>query len=77
MPAVKLSSWILSTSLFDGEHAAGPVPTLFTTDVEATKQAIAEDPSKIHWDCQRVAKIFFSMECVLVKDSAAILKKPR
>ena len=74
---MRLQSWDLKACLFDGEHAAGPVPSLFTTDIEATLQAIAAEPKKTHWDCQRLAKIFFTMESISLGDCTALLKKPR
>lgn len=77
VPTVHLGIWDLNATMFDGEEAAGPVPTLFAEDSEATLGAIRADRAKTHADFQKIVKIFFVPECVNIKEAAALLKKPR
>ena len=77
IPSVRLSAWPLQGDIFDGDIAAGPVPTLFSLEPEATVQNIIDNLAKAHSDIQRLAKVFFLMESVLLADCPAILKKPR
>ena len=63
--------------MFDGEAAAGPVPTLFSEDPEASIRAIKANLPKAHHDMQKLAKIFMAGETVRLSDCQAILKKPR
>ena len=58
--------------MFDGEAAAGPVPTLFSEDPEASIRAIKANLPKAHHDIQKLAG-----ETVRLSDCQAILKKPR
>ena len=77
IPAVRLSAWPLQGDIFDGDVAAGPVPTLFSQEPEVTVQNIIDNLAKAHHDIQRLAKVFFLMESVLLADCPAILKMPR
>jgi len=74
---VKLHSWPASAIMFDGETTAGPVPTLFSEDQEATLRAITANKSRAHHDIQRIAKVFLAGETIGLPDCATILKKPR
>jgi len=74
---VLVGSWDLNALLFDGDQAAGMVPTLFTEDEDATLKAIAADPLKIHWDVQKINRLFFIPEGLSLKDACTLLKKPR
>ena len=77
VPTVRLAAWPLQGDLFDGDVAAGPVPTLFSQEPETTSGNILNNLAKAHSDLQRLAKVFFVMESVLLVDCPAILKKPR
>jgi len=72
-----LSNWPISASMFDGDVAAGPVPSLFSDDPEATTRAISGNPAKAHHDVQKLAKVFLAGETVRLSDCSALLKKPR
>jgi hypothetical protein len=43
IPTVKLGSWPMNCQLFDGDTLAGPVPTLFSEDADATLGALNND----------------------------------
>jgi len=77
VPTIHTASWPLAATLFEGEIAAGPVPTLFATDPDAAGEAIKDDPIKAHWDCNKLAKVFLAAEEVALKDALAVMKKPR
>jgi hypothetical protein len=40
VPTICLARWPLDATLWDGDVIAGPVPTLFTEEVEAGTKAI-------------------------------------
>ena len=77
IPTIRLGTWPLNASMFDGEVTAGPCPILFSTDIEASTVALAADISKSHYDLQRLSKAFFCHEDVTLKDALAVVKKPR
>lgn len=77
LPTVHLQAWPLSACLFDGELAAGPVPTLYAEDPEAVIDIIGRDLIKLHSDISKINKIFFAAETLSVGEAAALLKKPR
>ena len=77
IPTIRLGTWPLNASMFDGEVTAGPCPVLFSTDIEASTVALAADISKSHYDLQRLSKAFFCHEDVTLKDALAVVKKPR
>jgi hypothetical protein len=72
-----MASWPAESRLFSGEDTAGPVPTFFSEDIEAAKEAIAENIARVHLDLQRLMKLFIQPETVDLEDAAAIIKKPR
>jgi hypothetical protein len=43
IPTVKLASWPMNCQMFDGDTLAGPVPTLFSEDADATLGALNND----------------------------------
>jgi hypothetical protein len=53
------------------------VPTFFSEDIKAAKEAIAENVARVHLDLQRLMKLFIQPETVDLEDAAAIIKKPR
>ena len=77
IPTVWLAAWPLQGDIFDGDAAAGPVPTLFSQEPETTSENIFNNLAKAHSDLQRLAKVFFVMESILLSDCPALLKKPR
>jgi hypothetical protein len=42
VPTICLAQWPMEAALWDGDLIAGPVPTLFTEEVEAGTKAILE-----------------------------------
>jgi hypothetical protein len=42
VPTICLAQWPMEATLWDGDLIAGPVPTLFTEEVEAGTKAILE-----------------------------------
>ena len=72
-----LSSWALDANLFEGDLTAGPVPTIFSEEVEAAREAINSGREKAHADIQRMARMFLMVESILQEEAAGIVKKPR
>ena len=77
LPTVLIKSWPLEADLFDGDLLAGPVPSLYSDDPDASLAAITSDPLKSHWDLQKISKTFFMAETVTVASAVAMLKKLR
>jgi hypothetical protein len=48
VPVIELASWSLDCDLFEGETMGGPVPVLFSEDVEATRQALESNAGRAH-----------------------------
>ena len=77
LPTVLIKSWPLEAGLFDGDLLAGPIPSLYSDDPEASLAGITSHPLKSHWDLQKILKTFFMAEAVTVANAVAMLKKPR
>jgi hypothetical protein len=50
---VQLQTWELNANLYDGASTAGPVPTIFSDDQQATIDALVGDPAQAHKDVVR------------------------
>ena len=74
---IRLSAWSLQCDIFDGDTAAGPMPTLFSQEPDVTSQNILGNLAKAHNDLQRLTNVFFLMESVCQENCPALLKKPR
>jgi hypothetical protein len=72
-----MGTWPLNASLFNGDDAAGPVPTLFSEEPEAALEALKENPHRAHADLQRLARLFFQPELISLDESGPLIKKPR
>ena len=77
MPAILLDAKSLSANLFEGDVMAGLIPTLFADDPATAEQAMLSDVSKLHWDINKICKLFMVMENIGLKDATSLLKKPR
>ena len=77
LPTVLIKSWPLEADLFDGDLLAGPIPSLYSNDPDASLAGITSDPLKSHWDLQKISKTFCMAEAVTVANVVAMLKKPR
>jgi hypothetical protein len=77
VPVIDLAHWPLEAALFDGDAAAGPIPTIFSEDPEATRSALETGAAKAHHDLQRVAKALFMPETISLEDGINIVRKPR
>ena len=77
LPTVLIKSWLLEVDLFDGDLLAGPIPSLYSDDPDASLAGLTSDPLKSHWDLQKISKTFFMAEAVTVANVVAMLKKPR
>ena len=77
VPCLLLASWELECPMFEGEHVAGPVPTLFGEDPDTSKLAISANPGKAFTDTQRMMRCFFMPEVVSLEEAKAVVKKPR
>lgn len=77
LPTVRIKSWSIEASLFDGDLLGGPVPTLFGNDEEGAINGIKGDVLKCHWDLVRIHKAFFMPENLGTEEAIAVCKKPR
>ena len=77
LPTVLIKSWPLEADLFDGDLLAGPIPSLYSDDPDASLAGLTSDPLKSHWDLQKISKTFFMAEAGTVANVVAMLKKPR
>lgn len=77
VPTVLLKSWPLDATLFDGDLIAGPVPTLFSVDIEGTASAILHNPVRCHSDVSRMTRVFFMPENITTEEAIKLAKKPR
>ena len=75
--SVLVKTWDMDSTLFDGELLAGPVPTLFSENVEASNTSVLADPLKLHWDMMKICKCFIMYESMSVVEAQAYIKKPR
>ena len=60
MPTICIKQWALNATMFDGDEAAGLVPTLFAVNTEAAEDAINKDPQKAHWDTAKIVILLHS-----------------
>ena len=74
---MNLGIWDLECEVFDGEKAAGPVPTLFSPNPGESLQALEDDPGKAHKDLQRMAKMFIMPEYVGAEEAMLLVRKHR
>jgi hypothetical protein len=77
VPVIDLGQWPLEATLFEGDKTAGPVPTLFSEDPEASKAALEAGAVNAHKDYQRAAKCFLMPETINLDEACAVVKKPR
>jgi len=77
IPVRILKTWPLAGSMFDGEVAAGLVPVLFGQDPKSSLLALNKDLPKAHKDMMAINRRFSAWESINVKDSIALIKKPR
>ena len=68
LPTVLIKSWPLEADLSDGDQLAGPVPSLYSDDPDASLAGITSDPLKSHWNLQKISKSFFMAETVTVAE---------
>jgi hypothetical protein len=54
LPTVQLQTWELNANLYDGTSTAGPVPTIFSDDQQATIDALVGDPAQAHKDMMKI-----------------------
>ena len=77
IPTVRLAYWPLSSDLYDGDVAAGPVPVLFAPNPEEATASLNEDLARSHKDVMKLNKLFGVFEFVNLEAAIAIMKKPR
>ena len=54
LPTVQLQTWELNANLYDGASTAGPVPTIFSDDQQATIDALVSDATQAHKDVTKI-----------------------
>jgi len=63
--------------MFDGDEAAGLIPTLFAEDIEAARTAINSDVIKEHYDVNKLNRVLIMPEHLLMREALQLLKKNR
>jgi len=56
VPVISLLELPVTCDMFDGDQMAGPVPTLYGEDEEATLTSLTENLSTVHADLQKLAR---------------------
>ena len=74
---MQLQTWELNANLYDGASTAGPVPTLFSDDQQATIDALVANPAQAHKDVVKINSIFVMPEVIKAASCGSIIKKPR
>jgi len=59
---VLLAEWPLEASLFDCDSLEGPVPRLFTSDVDEAKRLFTTNLDLAHKDLSKLMNRFFATE---------------
>ena len=77
IPTIKIKSWPADSTLFDGDLMAGPYPTLFSSNMDASLTGIKGDPRKAHWDIMKISRLIFMPENIDFDEAVQIVKKPR
>ena len=70
-------SWGLDCQMFKGDSVAGPIPTLFGEDINASKSAISANPERAFSDFQRLVRAFFMPETLQPEEAPNFVKKPK
>jgi len=77
IPTVHLKTWSIKSSTFDGDKAAGLVPTLFAADPDAIVAVLDKSWIGLQHDVIKINKAIFMPEGIQIRDAAGLLKKPR
>ena len=67
----------MDATLFDGDLMAGPFPTLFSEDEDATLASLVAEPCKAHWDLMKIQRAFFMPENIDIGETLDLLRKPK
>ena len=54
LPSLQLQTWEMNANMYDGLSTAGPVPTIFSDDQQATIDALVSDPVQTHKDVTKI-----------------------
>ncbi len=54
LPSLQLQTWEMNANMYDGVSTAGPVPTIFSDDKQATIDAMVSDPTQAHKDVTKI-----------------------
>jgi hypothetical protein len=54
LPSLQLQTWEMNANMYDGVSTAGPVPTIFSQDQQATIDAMVSDPVQAHKDVTKI-----------------------
>ena len=74
---MRVHSWPLAALLFDNDILGGPVPTLFGDGDAAILGSIQSNPSKAHWDLNKIAQNFLMPESLDLQEAMQFIKNPR
>jgi hypothetical protein len=67
----------MNANMYDGVSTAGPVPTIFSDDQQATIDAMVSDPAQAHKDVTKINSIFVMPEVLKPAACGSLIKKPR
>ena len=54
LPSLQLQTWETNANMYDGVSTAGPVPTIFSEDQQATIDAMVSHPVQAHKDVTKI-----------------------
>jgi len=74
---IVVARFAVAMESFDGVAAAGPVPTWFSVNPEATLIALKKSPDMAHAMCQALAKRIIKTEELNQEQAAEYVKAPR
>jgi hypothetical protein len=72
-----LARWYADAALFRDDQANGPVPLLFAANPVEASEAILAEPSKAHFDLNKVWGTFVAFEAVTPGEARELIKHPR
>ena len=74
---VLLGEWPLTANLFDSDHLEGPVPILFTSNLEDARRNFTTHLDLAHKDLIRLTGKFFSTENLRPLKAMAYIDNPK
>ena len=77
MATVLLAEWPLTTNLFDSDSLEGPVPRLFTANLEEARKNFTTNLDLAFKDLNKLTSRFFTTENLHPLNALEYLEKPK